>query len=140
MSTNNVHNRYIISIMQAHVALKRIETFLNEEEVDDQVSSLKSSDQSQRPTSHANEDFGLKNAYLKWNSVKELEKEDSKSNKGKNGTNTGNEIDVEADAGSNTEEVERVFELQDISVVFPEGALTLVTGPTASGKSALLVC
>lgn len=31
------------------------------------------------------------------------------------------------------------FELRDISVKFPEGKLTVVTGPTASGKTALLV-
>jgi ABC-type multidrug transport system fused ATPase/permease subunit len=32
------------------------------------------------------------------------------------------------------------FELKDITVKFPEGQLTVVTGPTASGKTALLVC
>ncbi|KAF9258421.1 P-loop containing nucleoside triphosphate hydrolase protein [Marasmius fiardii PR-910] len=31
------------------------------------------------------------------------------------------------------------FELKDISVMFPEGKLTVVTGPTASGKTALLM-
>ena len=33
----------------------------------------------------------------------------------------------------------RKFELQNLDIVFPEGKLTLVTGPTASGKSALIV-
>ena len=31
------------------------------------------------------------------------------------------------------------FELRDINIVFPERQLTVVTGPTASGKTALLV-
>lgn len=31
------------------------------------------------------------------------------------------------------------FELRDIDIVFPHGQLTLVTGPTASGKTALLL-
>ena len=31
------------------------------------------------------------------------------------------------------------FELRDIHVAFPEGKLSLVTGPTASGKTALLM-
>ena len=31
------------------------------------------------------------------------------------------------------------FELSDINVVFPDGEITLVTGPTASGKTALLM-
>jgi ABC-type multidrug transport system fused ATPase/permease subunit len=33
---------------------------------------------------------------------------------------------------------ERQFELQDINVLFPPGELSLITGPTASGKTALL--
>jgi ABC-type lipoprotein export system ATPase subunit len=32
-------------------------------------------------------------------------------------------------------EEERPFELKDISIVFPEGALSVVCGPTGSGKS-----
>lgn len=31
------------------------------------------------------------------------------------------------------------FELRDLSIRFPEGELSVVTGPTASGKTALLV-
>ena len=31
------------------------------------------------------------------------------------------------------------FELTDVSIIFPDGELTVITGPTASGKSALLV-
>lgn len=34
--------------------------------------------------------------------------------------------------------VERQFELTDINILFPPGELSLVTGPTASGKTALL--
>ena len=36
-------------------------------------------------------------------------------------------------------ESDHQFELKDISVKFPDGKLTCITGPTASGKSALLV-
>lgn len=32
------------------------------------------------------------------------------------------------------------FELRDVSIMFPEGELSVITGPTASGKTALLVC
>jgi len=34
---------------------------------------------------------------------------------------------------------EQHFELRDIDIKFSEGRLTLITGPTASGKTALLV-
>lgn len=126
--------------MQAHVALKRIETFLNEEEVDGQVSSLKSDNQPRHAASSESESFGLRNAYLKWNYVKELDKEDHKTDtrNGEGIVNIESDRDVETEAG--LEEVEeRTFELKDITIIFPQGALTLVTGPTASGKSALLV-
>jgi len=36
-------------------------------------------------------------------------------------------------------EADHQFELTDISVHFPDGKLTCITGPTASGKSALLM-
>jgi excinuclease UvrABC ATPase subunit len=34
---------------------------------------------------------------------------------------------------------DHVFELRNMTIKFPEGELTVVTGPTASGKTALLV-
>jgi excinuclease UvrABC ATPase subunit len=55
---------------------------------------------------------------------------------------------VDVDETSRTEDLtntsissseDRMFELLDVSVKFPEGQLTVVTGPTASGKTALLV-
>ena len=38
------------------------------------------------------------------------------------------------------EEEETPFELRDIDIVFPPGVLTLVTGPTASGKVCAFSC
>jgi hypothetical protein len=46
---------------------------------------------------------------------------------------------VNEEGGEAREEAVR-FELREIDVVFPEGKLSVVTGPTASGKTALLVC
>ena len=40
---------------------------------------------------------------------------------------------------SGSEEGDGSFRLRDVSVLFPEGTLTVVTGPTGSGKTALLV-
>ena len=47
--------------------------------------------------------------------------------------------DAETETASVTNGVEQKFELRDVDVMFPEGELTVVTGPTASGKTALLV-
>jgi hypothetical protein len=43
----------------------------------------------------------------------------------------------EQEGRGRTEDVR--FELRDINIVFPEGKLSVITGPTASGKTALLV-
>ena len=41
--------------------------------------------------------------------------------------------------GSDASSDEPRFELRNVNIIFPEGQLTLVTGPTASGKTALLL-
>lgn len=127
--------------------MQRIETFLNEDEVDEQVSSIKRTQMgASAPTF---DEFGLKNASFKWNAVKEEEdtdkskkgKDDSGSTNGSNGTGHGPDIEAAAAiASALTDESDRKFELKDISVIFPEGELSVITGPTASGKTAMLVC
>ncbi|KAG9076565.1 hypothetical protein FRC06_009443, partial [Ceratobasidium sp. 370] len=49
-----------------------------------------------------------------------------------------NEAYVEEQIAARNDEHEHVFELKDIGVIFPEGVISLVCGPTGSGKSALL--
>lgn len=56
------------------------------------------------------------------------------------GSPTENPVSAGADgAPSGNITIRTSFQLRDISVVFPPRKLTLVTGPTASGKTALLV-
>jgi excinuclease UvrABC ATPase subunit len=54
------------------------------------------------------------------------------------------ETETVADSISSTflapENGDHRFELRDMNVRFPEGELSVITGPTASGKTALLVC
>ena len=45
-----------------------------------------------------------------------------------------------ADSAILLESVDHRFELQDINIRFPEGQLSVITGPMASGKTAFLVC
>ncbi|KAF8989421.1 multidrug resistance-associated ABC transporter [Cyathus striatus] len=142
----NVIPAYIVEVLQAGVALKRISVYLDEDEVDEQVSSLKNS--SEPSNTSEEQGFGLRNATLKWNEVPE-EKEDIKG-KSKDARSTslpgdsasiatasttvGDNVDLFADAPG-----DHRFELKDINVIFPEGKLTVITGPTASGKTALLM-
>ena len=135
--------------------------YLDEEEVTDQVSSLKQYSNSTEPYLPGGEDeegLGLENATLKWNEVVDAEKE-KEQDKTKNGvfgasasspTSSNDDVDTAATsdvetAASDSEsllaglETDHKFELRDITVRFPEGQLSVVTGPTASGKTALLV-
>lgn len=73
----------------------------------------------------------------------EKPKEDAKSSaptdaESHNGTSGDDDAATAVDSASVTE-TERRFELTDITVMFPESELSLITGPTASGKTALLV-
>ncbi|KAH0826125.1 hypothetical protein J3R83DRAFT_5915 [Lanmaoa asiatica] len=148
----NIIPSWIVQINQTGVALKRIETYLGEEEVTEQVSSIK---HTRVPADSLVTDDGLAidGGTFKWNEVPEQEIKGAGDGK-KNGTvksgkstasgsrSPSDETNTAVDAGSlsgRPEIEDHKFELQDISVRFPEGELTLITGPTASGKSALLL-
>ncbi|KAH7905802.1 hypothetical protein BJ138DRAFT_1118141 [Hygrophoropsis aurantiaca] len=116
--------KFLPEVLQTGVALKRVETYLNEE-VSDQVSSIKTSS---NPADDSPDTDGLaiESGAFKWNEVPEEKK----------ATNNKTVVDSESVAVSESEDHQ--FELHDISVRFPEGELTVITGPTASGKAALL--
>ncbi|KAK1225752.1 hypothetical protein PQX77_011295 [Marasmius sp. AFHP31] len=145
----NVIPAWIVQILNTKVALDRIAVYLGEDEVDEQVSSLKKDlSEPQLPGSEDEEGLGLKAATLKWNEVEEKPKKDEQSKQKQKRGSVSNGTTV---AGSSTDsetgtihsltpsESERRFELRDATVLFPEGELTVVTGPTASGKTALLM-
>ncbi|KAH7920819.1 P-loop containing nucleoside triphosphate hydrolase protein [Leucogyrophana mollusca] len=133
----NVIPSFIVQVLQTGVAMKRIETYLNEDEVTAQVSSLK---RAPAPTDSNAADQGLaiENGTFKWNEV--LEEKKTKDGNAKATTNTSDETAVDFESVTAVSEVEdHRFELRDISVRFPEGELSVITGPTASGKTALLM-
>ena len=119
--------------LQAKVSLDRIATFLEEDEVTDQVSTLKRSN-SGPPTldgDHDDSGLGIENGSFKWNEVEEKDKTPKSTSAV--GSHARMAVDPEV------EEPDHHFELKDINIKFPEGQLSLITGPTASGKTALLV-
>lgn len=126
-------------VLQTKVALDRIATYLDEDEVTDQVSTLKKSRVT--PEDSANDDdlLGIDNGSFKWNEVEEENKDDKA--KGKKDRVSSEDTIAASENGSDSdgESADHRFELKDISVKFPDGKLTCVTGPTASGKTALLV-
>lgn len=139
--------RFILNILrfQTKVALDRIAVYLDEDEVNEQVSSLKGS---HFGASTGDDDtvkgLGIENGSFKWNEVEQEDNDTTKATKSVSSTSTDS---VVQDANDETERIsisaseasENRFELRDVSIMFPECQLTLVTGPTASGKTALLV-
>ncbi|KAH7104662.1 multidrug resistance-associated ABC transporter [Auriculariales sp. MPI-PUGE-AT-0066] len=132
---------WTVSLLQTGVALERIATFLREDDVTEVASSLK------RPSDYRNQDerLGIQHGNFKWNMLENAVKEEVEaapkrlrwpwaSSKPSTAVADSDTLS-EASALSS----EPVFELRDISIDFPTGKLTLVTGPTASGKTALLL-
>jgi len=111
---------------------------LDEDEVDEQVSSLKHSKSAAGTADE--EGLGIENGTFKWNEIETKKTNEDKGAKKTNGQSNNADTDVETQSVTPSEMSDHRFELRDISVKFPDGKLTVITGPTASGKTALLVC
>lgn len=131
---------------QTGIALNRISVYLDEDEVTEQVSSLKRD--VSRPISVESahdKGLGLENASFKWNEVEESigGKDKLPDNRPVSSTfstaETTTLLEEPSEGAENTLPADHHFELHDLSVRFPEGELSVITGPTASGKTALLV-
>ncbi|KAI0332194.1 multidrug resistance-associated ABC transporter [Cubamyces sp. BRFM 1775] len=147
----NVIPAWIVQVLQTKVALDRVATYLDEEEVDEQVSTLKKG--YVPPSEERDEGLGIINGSFKWNEVEEKKEDDKSKGKSKGkGKDNGNASSTDHEAGPSeaastiadsasamASTGDHRFELRDITVLFPEGKLTVVTGPTASGKTALLM-
>lgn len=121
--------------------MDRIATYLDEEEVDEQVSTLKKAES--LTTEDVVKGLGIEHGTFRWNEVQQPKDDQPKKTTSTNGssrTAADDDAATAVDSASVTEsESDRRFELTDLTVMFPEGELTVVTGPTASGKTALLV-
>ncbi|CAE6434018.1 unnamed protein product [Rhizoctonia solani] len=135
----------VASIVRTLVSVQRIEAYLSEEEVPEHVSSLKRPS----PTSYgpAETRLGCKNATFRWPIISTADPKthqppqsppQSRWTKLLTGLGLRKKLaPTEAREETITDE-DQPFTLRDISVVFPEGVLSLVCGPTGSGKSSLL--
>ncbi|CAE6522225.1 unnamed protein product [Rhizoctonia solani] len=98
----------IFALLHAYVSMQRIQTFLDEAEVEDWASSIKRPDEALNTEAVSNE-IGFQNASFVWHL---------------------NPSEAQDPAQS--------FKLTDITLEFPLGRLTLITGATGSGKSSVL--
>src|ERR1700761_1868382 len=125
-------------------ALDRIDKFLHEPEVDEQISSLKNNEivSASVITDQSIAPLGFRCASFRWNTIDqkaEVKLPQRKSLLAKIFRKKDASPPTESDSIEPPSIEGPRFELCDIDVIFPLGKLTLVTGPTASGKSALLV-
>ncbi|GAA6013875.1 hypothetical protein JCM10207_008220 [Rhodosporidiobolus poonsookiae] len=113
----------ITQLLQTYVSIQRLEAFFDEPEVEPWVSALRE------------DQVGPDGAGV-----------DGSPSKPKVGIEGGTFVydeeatlaDLEpAPAADGADEAERKFALRDVSVAFPDGKLSLVCGPTGSGKSSL---
>ncbi|OAQ30498.1 hypothetical protein K457DRAFT_31633 [Linnemannia elongata AG-77] len=148
-----------ISTMETVVALRRISTFLDEEDIErdttvtkiDVKTRLSSSAPTARSASHPV--IGFVRGTFSWpskkvksiNTVKPAPKAGwfqnlkSKFSKAPTPAGQGNESSsIDAPASEPEAVIER-FQLTNVSADFPVGELSLIVGPTGSGKSALLL-
>ncbi|KAF9007200.1 hypothetical protein BDQ17DRAFT_1351594 [Cyathus striatus] len=137
----NVIPAWIVQILQTGVAMKRISVYLDEDEVDGQVCSLKK-DLSE-PELEGEAGLGLRAATLKWNEVPEAKEEDDKDKKKDKGKKSASASETDSPAREDNESAttataigdvdllassspgDHRFELKDIDVIFPEGELSV---------------
>ena len=105
----------ITNVIQSKVSLDRVDQFLNEEETEKYATAVKRRKSVAYRQGRAAK---FENATFTWASRTEMENE--------------NAIHEAAIA-------KLAFQLRDISIEFPEDALTLIVGPTGCGKTSLLM-
>ena len=105
----------ITNVIQSKVSLDRVDEFLREEETEKYSTAIKR----RKSSIHRRGNIAqFDNATFTWASRTEIEKE---------GNNDPAAI------------AQLAFQLRDISIEFPSDALTLIVGPTGSGKTSLLM-
>ncbi|KAG9123240.1 hypothetical protein FRC07_000064, partial [Ceratobasidium sp. 392] len=122
----NVIPQWIVSIMQAGVSMGRIAAFLSEDEVPEAVSLLKSSS---RTRAGPEKPMQIIDGSFVWNSSQ------TQSAESLNTARHQRTLSFDDDS----DDSETRFELLGVDLTVPEEKLTLITGPTASGKTALLM-
>ncbi|KAJ7794752.1 hypothetical protein B0H14DRAFT_3888596 [Mycena olivaceomarginata] len=137
----NTIPRYIMQLIQARVALNRIAVYLDEDEVTPQFSSLKQ-DLSDLALSAQDEGLGFENASFEWNQVKTKKAGPGpfKVSESRTQSASSSSVDVSTVVDADNSNIQdHRFKLKDLSIRFPENHLSVIIGPTASGKTALLM-
>ncbi|KAG9071168.1 hypothetical protein KI688_008712 [Linnemannia hyalina] len=135
----------MMSMMRAQVSLKRIGEFLDEEDIVNDTTVTKIDGKAPvHASSHPT--IGFVNASYSWPNkeqdqvpAKAAVKKDSWIQKIKGKFSKDTPKPAEPEVVAEPEAVQERFQLKNISADFPVGGLSVIVGPTGSGKSALLL-
>ncbi|KAF8306061.1 hypothetical protein DL93DRAFT_2150580 [Clavulina sp. PMI_390] len=119
----------IFALLHAYVSMQRIQTYLEEDEVESWASAIKS--EHLIGNSVQNDHIGFQDAAFRWHI--EASERDVSSNDANSMDSTGVETE-----GLESSSKAAPFLLGHLTVAFPSGKLSLITGPTGSGKTSLL--
>lgn len=112
----------IFALLHAYVSMQRIQAYLEEDEVETWASSIKLEQRCHEQSPTQNLHIGFHEAAFRWHASSIDTTDDMLLNVG---------VDqIREPSGS--------FLLGHLNIEFPTGKLTLITGPTGSGKSSLL--
>ncbi|GAA5957716.1 hypothetical protein JCM3765_003743 [Sporobolomyces pararoseus] len=144
----------ITQLLQTYVSIQRLEQFFKEDQVEEWVSTLTTRDIETETNSLASsienefQEIGILNGTFKYSSTSTSNSDKSSStnkqsttiNGGRNEEREGEgQIEDQVEQQEEEEEEEPEFQLKGINVSFPTGSLSLISGPTGSGKSSLFL-
>lgn len=115
----------IFALLHAYVSMQRVQAYLEEDEVEDWASSIKLDQGSNKPEPTPNSDVGFHDAAFRWHVS--ADSRDAPST-----------APPEGPTDEGIRKPSRSFLLGHLNIEFPTGRLSLITGPTGSGKSSLL--
>jgi len=119
----------IFALLHAYVSMKRIQAYLEEDEVESWASSIKLEQETRKPQPIPGSQVGFHEAAFRWHAT---------------AVETRDALLAGTLGGSAREEEDQIhkpnrsFLLGHLNIGFPAGKLSLITGPTGCGKSSLL--
>ena len=128
----------IFALLHAYVSMQRIEKYLEEDEVEDWASAIKSAEQDL--DANEEERIGFTDALFRWHSrtPAETSNENGASQPSEGVVDEIASLLPDAELPPTLDAGRSLFLLGHLSVSFPPGRLSLITGPTGSGKTSLL--
>ncbi|KAJ7054741.1 hypothetical protein C8F01DRAFT_1221334 [Mycena amicta] len=112
---------FIVQMRENQVSLNRIAVYLDEPEVSEQVSTLKKG-RSNPAAEDEDSRLGFESASFRWNQVDEATEDKDQ----KPASDADSIVMAQGESDTAIVQADHKFELRDISVIFPEGELTLM--------------